>query len=113
MLRAVVLLSMMFMLSGCYQWLAQLEKDALRTYEAANNFLTENVQDRKAIRNTCRIAVAQRYNKFLTDGKHQRAYDLLYAAYPPLITKQMIDDGVDAEAFNEAHMCKALKEFGE
>ena len=79
-------------------------EDAMLYHNALKEYLIENKEDRKRIRQLCRMVLATQAQTLMSQGKTQEARMLLSNAYPPVMTFEILDSG--KEALNTAHMCE-------
>ena len=112
MIKAVLLITSLA-LGGCEAMSQAFYANAVEDYNdgrrIVRDYISDNIDARRAIRDGCLASMESRAAKLEQAGKWQEANTLRAAAYPPVITAKMIEDG-DLSSLNTAHVCAATGE---
>ncbi len=86
------------LLGGCTEWMARAVTNADYLADSAEAYVRENHDDRRWVRETCRISLRAEIMELQKQGKYAEIRDLLAQQYPPLVTFELLDQVQDGEA---------------
>ncbi len=92
-----------FFVSGCETFVATAIVDAQAAHNATYDFVAENINIRRQVREKCRDLVMREVDRLTAQEQYSEARALLAKHYPPLVTMGIVEDG--AESLNRAGIC--------
>ena len=111
-IKIISLLLAGFLLSGCETVYANLIQDYQEGRGSIRDYVADNFNDRRRIREACREGLILQVNKLRADDDHAKADALLASRYPPVITAKALSDREAAtiSEINNPHICGVAEE---
>ena len=92
-----------FLLSGCETFIATAIVDAQAVHSATYDYVAENINIRRQVRDKCRDLVMREVDLLVAKQDYAEARALLSKHYPPLVTMDIVENG--PESLNKASIC--------
>lgn len=97
-MRSIAICLFTLLLTGCAEYMARAVTNADYLADSAEAYVSENHNDRRWVRETCRAALRAEVAELQKEGKHAEIRALLARQYPSLVTVDLIDQVQDGEA---------------
>ena len=97
-MRSIAICLFTLLLTGCAEWAARAVTNADYLADSAEAYVSENHNDRRWVRETCRASLRAEIAELQKEGKHAEIRDLLARQYPPLVTFDLLDQVQNGEA---------------
>lgn len=110
-MKYLVIVSML-LLGGCETFYANSIQSYNDSRNIIRNYIGQNVAARDWVRQQCMVELQMELQSLREEGKHAEARALLMESYPPVVTKELLDDYQDEDSdvkssINIPHLCSA------